>query len=69
MGGELRYLVNVGSVGQPRDGNPAASFAIYDDEEFTVEIKRVSYDVEKAQAKMLKAGLPAELALRLSEGR
>jgi len=66
---ERRYLVNVGSVGQPRDGNAAASFAIYDDEELTVEIKRARYDVKKAQAKILKAGLPAELAGRLSEGR
>ena len=66
---ERRYLVNVGSVGQPRDGNPAASYAVYDDEEFTVEIKRANYDVKKAQDKIIKAGLPAELAARLSEGR
>ena len=69
MDGERRYLVNVGSVGQPRDGNPAAAFAIYDDEELAIEIKRVDYDVKKAQDKILKAGLPAELAQRLSEGR
>jgi len=66
---ERRYLVNVGSVGQPRDGNPDASFAIYDDEELTVELKRARYDVKKAQAKILKAGLPAQLADRLSEGK
>jgi predicted phosphodiesterase len=69
MDTELKYLVNVGSVGQPRDGNPEASFAIYDDEEFTISIKRVPYDVRKAQDKIMKAGLPAELAARLSEGK
>ena len=69
MDGENRYLVNVGSVGQPRDGDPKASFAVYDDEELTVEIKRAEYDVKKAQRKILNAGLPAKLAERLSEGR
>ena len=66
---DRRYLINVGSVGQPRDGDPKASFAIYDDEELTVEIKRVEYDVKKAQDKILRAGLPPKLAYRLSEGR
>ena len=69
MDSETKYLVNAGSIGQPRDGDPRASFAIYDDEEFTVEIKRVEYDVKKAQDKILKAGLPQRLADRLSEGR
>jgi predicted phosphodiesterase len=69
MDGERRYLINAGSVGQPRDGDPRASFVIYDDEELTVEIKRTEYDVKKAQAKILNAGLPASLAQRLSEGR
>lgn len=64
-----KYLVNVGSVGQPRDGDPRACYAIYDDEAATVEIKRVTYDIEKAQAKIVKAGLPAWLAARLAEGR
>lgn len=66
---ELRYLINVGSIGQPRDGDPRASFAIYDDEQSTVEIKRVEYNVQKAQEKILKAGLPSSLADRLAEGR
>ncbi len=66
---ERRYVINSGSVGQPRDGDPRASYAIYDDEEPTVEIKRVEYDVKKAQEKILRAGLPARLAYRLSEGR
>jgi len=66
---ERRYIINVGSIGQSRDGDPRASFAIYDDEESCIEIKRVEYDVKKAQGKILKAGLPPKLAYRLSEGR
>ena len=63
-----KYIVNVGSVGQPRDGDPRASYAVYDDEKKTVEIKRVEYDVKKAQDKILNAGLPDTLAYRLSTG-
>ncbi len=63
------YIVNVGSVGQPRDGDPRASYAVYDDRERSVEIKRVDYDIKKAQRKILKAGLPPLLAERLSAGR
>ncbi len=63
-----KYIINVGSVGQPRDGNPRAAYAIYDDEKETVAIKRVEYDVKKAQDKILKAGLPSILAYRLSVG-
>ena len=66
---ERKYVINVGSVGQPRDGDPRASYAIYDDEDATLEIKRAEYDVKKAQDKILKAGLPPRLASRLSEGR
>ena len=66
---ENKQLINIGSIGQPRDGDPRASFAVYDDEESTVEIKRVEYDVRSAQEKILKAGLPPKLAYRLSEGR
>lgn len=66
---DRRYIVNVGSVGQPRDGDSRASFAIYDDEEMTVEIKRVGYDIAKAKEKILDAFLPPSLAERLSEGR
>jgi diadenosine tetraphosphatase ApaH/serine/threonine PP2A family protein phosphatase len=64
-----RYIVNVGSIGQPRDGDARASYAIYDDEAKTVEIRRVEYDIETAQRKILEAGLPAKLAYRLSWGR
>jgi len=66
---QRKYLVNVGSVGQPRDGDYKASYAVYDDEELTVQIKRVDYDVQKAQEKILRSGLPPKLAYRLSEGR
>lgn len=66
---ERKYVINVGSVGQPRDGDPRASYAVYDDEEMTVEIKRAEYDVKRTQEKILAAGLPARLADRLSEGR
>ncbi len=62
-----RYIMNVGSVGQPRDGDPRASYAIVDDEK--MEIVRVSYDVEAVQTKMRKAGLPSFLVERLSTGR
>ena len=65
---ELKYIVNIGSVGQPRDGNPKASFCIMDSELRHVEIRRVEYDVKTAQSKILKAGLPEILAQRLSIG-
>jgi predicted phosphodiesterase len=65
----MRYLVNPGSIGQPRDGNPLASFAIYDSEAKTVTIYRVPYRVERAQTKILDAGLPRPLADRLALGR
>jgi predicted phosphodiesterase len=64
-----RYLVNVGSVGQPRDADSRASYAIFDSSTGSVEIKRVWYDFKVTQAKIIKAGLPETLAQRLSEGR
>ena len=64
-----KYIVNAGSIGQPRDGDPRASYAIYDEDKGEVEIKRVVYDVGRAQKKILGAGLPKLLASRLSEGR
>ncbi|MDA0334107.1 MAG: metallophosphoesterase family protein [bacterium] len=64
-----RYLVNVGSVGQPRDGDPRACFAIRDSELDSVELVRVSYDVTAARQKILAVGLPRFLADRLSQGR
>lgn len=65
---EYRYLLNVGSIGQPRDRDPRAAFGIYDHEAGTVEFRRVDYDVATAQSKIQKAGLPAFLAERLSRG-
>jgi diadenosine tetraphosphatase ApaH/serine/threonine PP2A family protein phosphatase len=65
---EVRYLVNVGSVGQPRDGNPDASFAVFDDAEMSIKAVRVPYDNKKAAEKILKAGLPPVLAERLLVG-
>ena len=64
-----KYLINVGSVGQPRDMNTGASYVIFDSSSDTVEIKRASYDIKAAQTKILAAGLPPTLASRLSEGR
>jgi len=63
-----RYLINVGSVGQPRDGDPRASFAIWDRENGNLQLHRVSYDVAAAQAKILDAGLPSFLAERIGVG-
>jgi len=65
----VRYLVNPGSIGQPRDGIPLASFAMFDSETRTVAIHRVSYELERAQRKILGAGLPRPLADRLALGR
>jgi predicted phosphodiesterase len=63
-----RYLVNPGSVGQPRDRNPDASFAIFDSDRLTVQFLRVRYDYRKTQAAILRAGLPHILAERLASG-
>ena len=65
----LRYLVNPGSIGQPRDGNPLASFAMFDTATRTVTVYRVSYPIDRAQKKILDAGLPRPLADRLALGR
>ena len=64
-----KYIVNVGSVGQPRDGDPAACYCVYDSAKNTVEIKRVKYDCQAAAGKILAAGLPRFLAERLLVGR
>ena len=64
-----RYLVNVGSIGQPRDGDPRAGYGVLDDEAREVHTFRVPYPVEKAQQRILAAGLPASLANRLALGR
>ena len=63
-----RYLVNVGSVGQPRDGDPRASFGILDTAERRVSILREPYDILSAQRRIIEQGLPAVLAERLACG-
>ena len=65
---EARYLINPGSVGQPRDRNPQASFALLDTTRRTVQFFRVPYAIEKTQAAIIRAGLPRILADRLSYG-
>lgn len=65
----IRYIVNVGSVGQPRDGNPLAVYGIYDTNQQTVSLKRISYDIPEAQRRIIAAGLPYFLASRLATGR
>ncbi len=67
--GDTRYLLNPGSTGQPRDGDPRAGFAIADVERRIVDFWRVPYDIESVQRRMLTAGLPEPLAVRLSFGR
>lgn len=62
------YLLNPGSVGQPRDTDPKSAYAIYTPESRTVEYRRVKYDIAKTAQKILDAGLPAILAGRLYEG-
>jgi diadenosine tetraphosphatase ApaH/serine/threonine PP2A family protein phosphatase len=66
---QMRYLVNPGSVGQPRDGDWRAAFAIYDSDKHQVSFWRTPYDVDLAQQKIIGAGLPYRLASRLREGR
>jgi diadenosine tetraphosphatase ApaH/serine/threonine PP2A family protein phosphatase len=63
-----RYIVNAGSVGQPRDGDPRASFALLDTDAQRVEFFREEYDIEQAQRRIIDAGLPRILATRLSHG-
>lgn len=63
-----RYLVNVGSVGQPRDRDPRSGYAWYDDEASAVMMRRLEYPVAAVQKKILAAGLPPFLAQRLADG-
>lgn len=65
---ELKYFINVGSVGQPRDNDPRACYAIYDTDLNLIIIKRVEYDISAAQDAIRAAGLPTYLADRLSTG-
>jgi diadenosine tetraphosphatase ApaH/serine/threonine PP2A family protein phosphatase len=65
----VRYLINPGAVGQPRDGDPRAAYAIVDTNRRQVTLFRLSYPIEITQAKVLEAGLPEMLAKRLAVGR
>ncbi|MEO0016744.1 MAG: hypothetical protein RLZZ522_27, partial [Verrucomicrobiota bacterium] len=64
-----KYFINVGSVGQPRDGDWRSCYAIYDTAHQLVVFRRVEYDLATTQTKILAAGLPAMLAERIAEGR
>ena len=63
-----RWLLNPGSVGQPRDGDPRAAYLLLDLDAGRAEFKRVDYDVERTQIEIRKLGLPEQLATRLSRG-
>jgi len=64
-----RYIVNAGSVGQPRDGDPRACFVIYDTDKQVIEFRRAAYDITTAQQRIIQAGLPRMLAERLAQGK
>lgn len=66
---DVRYLINPGSVGQPRDGDWRAAFALFETEKRVVSFQRVPYDVKTAQERILAANLPPRLATRLAAGR
>ncbi len=65
----LRYIINIGSVGQPRDNNPKACYLKIDTDNSKIEYRRVEYDIDKTQAKMRKAMFPDFLVERLAVGR
>lgn len=66
--GENRQIINPGGVGQPRDGDPRAAYAIYDSEHGVIQHHRVPYDIDATQQKMAEYGLPSRLITRLSYG-
>ena len=66
--GETRLIVNPGAAGQPRDGNPEASYAIYDNGTKIIQLRRVAYDIRQTQDRIMKSGLPPRLAARLETG-
>jgi len=67
--GRNRLIINPGGVGQPRDGDPQASYAIYDSETSQVRLYRVPYDIQATQDRMMERKLPVRLVARLSYGR
>jgi len=64
-----KYFINVGSVGQPRDGDPRSSYVLFCSKTRTIEFRRVAYDVEAAMGRNLRAGLPERFVKRLALGR
>jgi predicted phosphodiesterase len=64
-----KYFINVGSIGQPRDRNPKAAYAIFDLINNVIELRRLDYDIAAVQKKIRSAGLPESLAQRLEQGR
>ncbi len=64
-----KYIINVGSVGQPRDGDPRACYVVFDADDRRIRYHRVEYDVGRTQEEMRQAGLPTPLVNRLSVGR
>lgn len=68
-GAGKKCLINVGSVGQPRDGDNRASFCVWDSETRRIQLKRIAYDIESVQRKILAAGLPSQFAERLEVGK
>lgn len=66
---ENRYIVNIGSVGQPRDGDPRACYATFDTESLDVTYHRVAYDVQRTQEKLARANIPQRLIDRIAVGR
>jgi diadenosine tetraphosphatase ApaH/serine/threonine PP2A family protein phosphatase len=63
-----KFLFNAGSVGQSRDGDWRASYAIYSPQDYSVDLRRVNYNIERAASKILQAGLPESLSKRLFKG-
>ncbi len=63
-----RYIVNVGSVGQPRDRDPRSCYVVYDPDEMSLHFRRLEYDIKETQQAIKEAGLDANLALRLERG-
>ena len=64
-----KYLINVGSVGQSRDGDSRSAYCIFDTDSNEVTLRRIAYDISAAQAAIIEAGLPSKLATRLVTGR
>ncbi len=67
--GENRKIINPGSVGQPRDSDPRASYAIYDSKTALIRLYRVEYNIKETQDKMMQRGLPIRLIPRLERGQ